>query len=106
MYTHERMVEAALEQYERPQSRLLVGYGIADGTQQGERLIKPTTFTTIENLELNMPGGRCWLNLDDTPDLYMNRRDTCSNQPQQAQGCSRLLPNNHARFFPQTPTTS
>lgn len=32
MYTHELIVEATLEQYDRPQSRLLTDYDIANGT--------------------------------------------------------------------------
>lgn len=45
MYTRELIVEAALEQYDNPHSRLLTGYGLAEGTLQVERLIKPIVFT-------------------------------------------------------------
>lgn len=45
MYTHKLVIEATLEQYDKPLARILTSYGIVDGTQQVEQLIKPTSFT-------------------------------------------------------------
>lgn len=33
MYSRKLMIEVALEQHDKPMSRLLAGYGVADGTQ-------------------------------------------------------------------------
>lgn len=39
MYTRELMIEAALEQHDKPQAKLLTSYGVTEGTLQIERLI-------------------------------------------------------------------
>lgn len=69
MYTRELIIEATLEQYEKPQSRLLSGYAIAEGILQVERLVKPAAFTIQQNLN----GGKRRLNLNDLPIHSLNR---------------------------------
>lgn len=51
MYSRDLMIEVALEQHDKSQAQILIGYGLVEGILQVERLIKPTDFTIAQSLE-------------------------------------------------------